>query len=591
MSQLPKLSKKEIRDWTDSRSFSRGEDYFEGGMISNPRLRGDQLVAECRGSASTPYRVEMTLGETGIVAGYCSCPVGESGDCKHCVALLLTWLHEPGEFVTQEMMQNRLADRSREELVALLEQMMDRYPELATLLEMPIAGVSAPTITLDPAVVRRQVDSAVDLVGYDDRRRGAYGDANQLYLIAGQGRDYLAAGEWANGVVVFATLAEGVMESYEEMFDDEGDIVTVVDDCAAELGLCLKSVTDPDLRNQILQTLFAIYQWDLAQGGLGGGDAAYAGLQAETTTDEKAEIAGWVHTELSVQRGAGQSSWRMQALGGFLLQLEAETLTDEAYLHLCRETNRTKDLVVRLLALGRSIEAAEATVEAPDHEFLTLNKLIYAAGHTQLAEQLLRDKLERVETRPALAILQQMIEWTLARDAAAEALPLARRLLDESQTLAAYQQVRGIAASIGYWPETQSDLLRKLEAQNNYSFLTQIYVDEKRAADALAALAQAEKSQPQRYYGTSTPLRLSVAKMAEESHPHAAIDIFLAEVQREIKGRQRESYASAARYLRQVKTIYSRLDEIGAWDALISQLRQENKRLRALQDELVKAGL
>ena len=489
-------------------------------------------------------------------------------------------------------MQSRLAERSREELVALIEKMTSRYPDLADLLDMPIAGVSASAATLNPEVIRRQVSSAVDNAGYDDRRRGSASADLPFYTIASEGKVYLAAGEWANAVVVYVTLAEGMMESYEEMYDDEGEIVSVVDSCAEGLGKCLEATTDPDLRQQIVQNLFDIYQWDLNSGGLGGGDSAYSALVGETNSEEKADVAGWVRAALATQKRASADNWSTKALGGFLLHLEADTLSDEEYLHLCRETGRNEDLVKRLLVRGRSDEAAAAAKAAPAHELLALSKIIYAAGHTPLAEQTLRDQSEQMEQRNVLGVLQQVIDWTLARNAASEALPLARRLLEQSKSLATYRQVREIAGSIGSWPEIQTDLLRKLESQKDFSLLTQIYVDEKRVDEALAALAQTAKGFQQHHsYLGSTNLRLSVALLAEESRPSAAIDIYRDEAQRAIAGRNRDSYAVAATHLRRVKAIYEQMGEGVKWKALIAQIRQENKRLTALQDELKKAGL
>ncbi len=47
----------------------------------------------------------------------------------------------------------------------------------------------------------------------------------------------------------------------------------------------------------------------------------------------------------------------------------------------------------------------------------------------------------------------------------------------------------------------------------------------------------------------------------------------------------------AASYLQRVRDVYRRLGEPEAWDTYIADLREENNRLRALQDELRKAGL
>lgn len=587
MHDLPTLSEEEIESWTDSRSFQRGESYYEDGAIRNPRVQGNRLLAECSGSSASAYRVEITLDEEDIESGHCSCPVGSH--CKHCVALLLTWLYEPESFTTEEAVQVRLDERSREELVALIQQMVARHPDLETLLDMPIPGVSPAESLLDPALIRREVLDAVSSMEYDDWRR-EYGSpsANQLYTVLGQGTDYQNAQAWANATVVFRTLAEEVMDSYEEMYDDEGEVAGVVDSCAEELGVCLEAITDPEMRGEIIQTIFDIYRWDLELGGIGGGDHASVVLREQTDSEEKAEVAGLVRSLLSTQKRRSDSGWATQALGGFLLTLEADTLSDEDYLRLCRETGRNEDLVRRLLVLGRSEEAADVARQAAADQTVSLSQIIYAAGHTSLAEQILQERLDQENDRN---ILSKLIEWVLARNAASEALALALRLFNQSKHLTVYQQVREIAGLAGRWPEVQAELLGGLEKERNFSLLTQIYVEEQRVDDALAALKRMGESRRHPLYYHPAELSLSVARLAEESRPQAAIEIYGNEAQRSINGRSRDHYKIAAAHLLRVKTIYEQMGENALWKALIAQIRQEYKRLPALQDELNKAGL
>lgn len=592
MSNLPTLSEEEIEEWTDSRSFQRGASYYRGGAIRNPRVQGNRLLADCSGSAATPYRVEITLNEDGIQSGYCSCPVGAGGDCKHCIALLLTWLYEPDSFITQEVVESHLAERSREELVALIEQMIARYPDLSTLLEMPLAGVSPATTQLDPAVIRRQISSAVENLYYDGDWRGGYASAHQLYSITGQGDDYFNAGEVANAATVYITLAEEVIENYEEMYDEEGEIVSVVDNCAQGLSACLEASEDVALRDRIVQALFAIYEWDIQQGGIGGGDSAVGALQTLTTDEEKAEIAALLRAKLATKKDSALDNWGAQALGGLLLQMEAETLSDEEYLRICRETGRTTDLIQRLLHLDRASEAADEVRTVSGFRLLPLARMIYDAGHTHLAEQLLHESLEAADQRSAAAILEVLIAWAQARQAQSEALALALRLLESAKSLEAYQQVREIAESMGVWQETRREILGKREAEGNFMLLTQIYVDEKQVDNALRSLEQNETGQRRSaYFWVRPSLRLSVAQLAEEERPHAAIAIYRAEAQNQINGRKRDTYAEAARYLQKIKALYTRLDENDAWARMIGEIRQENKRLRALMDELKRAGL
>ena len=53
----------------------------------------------------------------------------------------------------------------------------------------------------------------------------------------------------------------------------------------------------------------------------------------------------------------------------------------------------------------------------------------------------------------------------------------------------------------------------------------------------------------------------------------------------------RDNYVSAARYLAGVRDLYRQLGEGAAWDVLIAGAREQNRQLRALKEELDRAGL
>ena len=73
--------------------------------------------------------------------------------------------------------------------------------------------------------------------------------------------------------------------------------------------------------------------------------------------------------------------------------------------------------------------------------------------------------------------------------------------------------------------------------------------------------------------------------------PRAAIALYQSAAERLIRTQGRDNYAAAARYLARVRGLYGRLGEEAAWLALIGGLRDQNRRLRALREELDRAGL
>ena len=82
-----------------------------------------------------------------------------------------------------------------------------------------------------------------------------------------------------------------------------------------------------------------------------------------------------------------------------------------------------------------------------------------------------------------------------------------------------------------------------------------------------------------------------MAQAAEAGYPQEAIDIYRRRIKRLIEARGRGNYQTAASLLVRVRDLYRKQDNDDTWGKYLSNLRLEHNRLRALQDELDKAGL
>ena len=82
-----------------------------------------------------------------------------------------------------------------------------------------------------------------------------------------------------------------------------------------------------------------------------------------------------------------------------------------------------------------------------------------------------------------------------------------------------------------------------------------------------------------------------MAQAAEESYPDEAIKLYKSVIQRLIDGRGRENYQQAVGYLLRVKQLYQKQGRESEWHAYITNLRNSNKSLRALKEELDKRNL
>jgi len=607
MSDLPDLTVADVRNWTVDRYYERGENYHRQGRIQRPRRENRLLKAECRGSRPTPYHVEAKLDADGIAWAECSCPVG--GGCKHAVALLLSWIASPEDFEDTDPLEELLQEQSASKLVSLILNMVDRHPDLERLVRL---SATSATASVDATELRNQIQSVFENVGdqYDYRRdpynygqdpyyapREVAEDLDPFFTMA---EDYAENDRHAEAATVYRLLLDETRSHYENFYDEEGELGMVVDESARELGELLTVVEDEDLRDTILRALFDTYTWNLDLGGSGMGERAYEALLEKTTPDERRRVADWVRDRLPdadlrdetlwISRMSGDDSWsnnwKQQALGGFLLDLENDTLDDETYLRICRETGRLHDLVDRLLDLDRLDEALDAAREASDYEVYRLTSTFNEHGHSEALHDLVCDRLND-------ATDSRLVTWL--RDYAKEhgdtdrALDLSRRLFWTNETESAYDHLRSVAQDAGQWPEVQSDIHEQLRDDGNYALLTRLHLADGDVGAALETVDEADRSFSWAY--NRSRLQIAVAEAAEEEYPDEAIRLYTDRGRSLIAERGRDNYRQAAEYFQRVKALYDE-HQPGAWSDVIDALYDDElHRLPAARDEFEKAGL
>ena len=349
------------------------------------------------------------------------------------------------------------------------------------------------------------------------------------------------------------------------------------------LGYCLAGAgDDAAAKERTLRALFEIYRFDVDYGGVGLGEAAPDLILEHATAEEKRAVAGWVRAAMP-EGNSWSDNYHRQVYGRFLLDLQMADLDDASFLRICRESGRLADLVDRLLTLGRLDEAISESELAGDYELLTLAAIFCEHGHVQSVEPLL---VKRIETSQDHRLVEWLKERYKERGELAEALALAKQLLRARPNLAGYQEVRELSQQIGVWQELRPELLDEWSAAEQYGLLTDIYLEE---GDIDLALKSVKQRKPGFLYGEDQLIR--VAQSASETHPHAAVDIYLQQVESLIEARGRDNYQRACSHLTKVRDLYRQLLGEPAWTDFITELRERHRRLPALKEELRNAGL
>ena len=578
---IPEVSERAISAWVGQRGFQLGRDYLENDAVFDMRRQGSTLRACCQGTMPHPYRLRVAFGSGGIEEAHCSCPVGGGGHCKHVGALLLAWLDRTDAFRVVAELDTDLEQRSKEELIALIKQMLRLQPDLETLLEVAPTGGARRDVPANPEIYRRQVSSAFRRGG--DDWMASQRVAADVGITVSAGDSFLALADYANASIVYQAVAQEIMRHYDMMPDEDSLLGEVVNRCVEGLGSCLADgCDDAAVRERSLQSLFDIYRFDVQYGGVGLGEAAPDLILEQANEEERKVVAGQVRA--AMPQGNGWSDgYHRKEYGRFLLRLEMAHLDDAAFLSICRESGLLADLVGRLLTTGRMEEAIAEAKPAGDYELLTLAEVFREHGYGQSVEPLLA---ERIETGGDRRLVEWLKERHKERGELADALGLAQRLLEQRPNLAGYQEVRELSRQLGVWTELRAQVLAGWHAAKEYFLLTDVYLEEGEIELALETVGRRKSGFP---YGADQLVR--VAEAASETHPQSALDIYRQQAERLIEARGRENYQRACEHLVKARDLYQRLSQEPVWTGYVAELRERHRRLPALKEELNNAGL
>lgn len=308
---LPRLTEAQVRALANEKSFERGRSYYQGGAIVEPLRQGLELRAECEGSEYEPYQISVRLGAKGVAETSCTCPYDWGGICKHIVALLLAYVHNPQAFRVIEPLDKMLAGKNKDELIAIIQDMLRHRPELISVVELTKETQEIKQgKPMNVSVYRTQARRAM---GHEtprsvERELKALGDTAARLA---KGSDMLNAGALYHALLDEAV--KGYVEIVSEM-DEDGDIAIIVDELAKGLGECLaKSEANMETRREWLETLLRA---ELADIELGGIDLAPSAKEAILKFANREEWE-WIEERLPKSFSAN-SGWAHETMQKFI---------------------------------------------------------------------------------------------------------------------------------------------------------------------------------------------------------------------------------------------------------------------------------
>jgi uncharacterized Zn finger protein len=572
---LPRLSEALIRDMASGASFERGESYYHSGAILDPVRQGTELRAECEGSQYEPYQVNATLTGKGVGGIACTCPYSGAGICKHLVALLLAYVHEPQAFRVIPPLEAMLAPRSKEDLIALIGEMIKRYPDLTSVVELSAA--TQPGRPTDLETYRRQIRRVLrsDSLRAIDRELWALRDTAARLEKAG---DWLGAGG-----VYHVLLAETVSHYSDELqeMDEEGDIAMFVNEVAEGVSRCLaEGKPDSETRRLWLEALLEAELTDIALGGIDLAPSAWDALLEQASETDWSWVEERVRAEIHKSR-----DWAREALVNLLSERKERTGQAADAGALIRELGTPEQRAFLLVDEGKIDEAVRLMQPVLTNKPGLVTEFADALVAARAAEAAVALVTEYAQgERSSTWCMDWLVKYYRKHRRRREALAWQQKVFLLRPSAEEFQALREVSLKLGTWDQVRAEVLKALEGSKRFGPLTAIALHEGDVPRALELLPRMQPWERGQY-------QWQVAQAAEKSHPREALALYTELVEHAIRGRDRRTYQQAVQYLKRMKAVYKALNAPSDWEAYLQALRAEYRHLPALQDEMRQARL
>src|SRR5947209_2700029 len=397
--------------------------------------------------------------------------------------------------------ETTLGHLSKADLLTLIKRMVQLYPDLAGLIETAKQTASSQKpqrLPFNPEFYRRQVD---EIFYTTDRNTwGSEGRAaGPLLRIVDIGDDYVKQQDYADAASLYDIIIRRILDNYDSFrwHPYEGDLDDVVEECVEGLGKCLRGEReDGAVRKQIIQALYDVYDFD---SNLENDEPVMSSrvpsmLVRWTTLEERLMVATWVREALDLE-----IDWHADDVSDsenfddFLLGLEADTIDDETFLRICRETESYDYLIERLLKRGRLEEALAEAQHVDNYDILEIADILGEQGHEAAAEHLIE---ERVKKSSDTQLLQWLKERYQARGDIAGALVMEQRLFRAyplAATIERYREIRQLAQQLDRWEAVRTEIMAYVQKSHITALQVEIALDE---GQVELALQKTERESP-----------------------------------------------------------------------------------------------
>lgn len=385
---IPNFSEFTIRRNTNSKSFQRGESYYEADAVITVIQRGNVLQAKVEGNEATPYRVNLSFDSTGLTSVHCTCAYNFDGWCKHIVATMLVCLRQPETIEERPTLEQLLDLLDHVQTQRLVQDLVATYPKLIEAIDRHVSRLTDKLpeklpkqplrlITVDIKDVKRQVYN----IFWNAVRCWEGGDEDdpmteELLSLVQAAVDCSERGDGYNAIAMLEAITSACVERWDDVAEyvaDYDEIVWELNDAWCE-AILMADLT-PEEKVDVQVNLEAWQdEWN-----------ADFGLALETLRQ------GWNYPPLVEILQGNVSNQRVRtdipidyadSLALIRLKILERQERYREYLNLAAAEGQTQQYLTMLGRLGRveeAIEAAQTQMETVEEAF-ALAKILTEQG-------------------------------------------------------------------------------------------------------------------------------------------------------------------------------------------------------------------
>lgn len=594
MANKPEITIEHIYERCTHQIFARGKAYYENGAIRNMEWDGEKITGRCLGTRTKPYRVEAKLDDRqGVVWATCTCPYEYGGDCKHIVALLLTYLYHPKRFadkkdtVVQSPSQSPLMSRQKTELIIIIQQMLARYPDLQEIVDNPFPKHIPAGFDVTP--FRGELRNAFRRYwnNYDEERA-----ARKIDDIRQHGDKLLRAQNWESATLIYGVILEefGTSEYILTHFEPIGFFKRAINEVLESVVVCFSYLKPSPSRSALLKGMIALWTWQCRYGYNEIGADVQMLLYDTIQLEDAPEIRAYIQERYDYHKKHQPYAfhdWQQKKYDNFFRILDFITRQDEEAFIQELYAQGFLTVYIRRLLLGGQIEKATQILDekALTGEALTNCLRIFDfMGYRSTALRLAQDSIKR-------GLNEHVIRWAVASSRLNEQEDIGTLLLwltyqfRYSRQMQDYHAIkRTVKPADLWWDKVYPQIIADLQESGDDELLFEVYLNDKKWNPAWQLLPKLMVTPESRW-------DLKLAQASREEYPERAIPVYLRYAHWHIRQRNRENYAIAASMLATVQVLYESQDDYELWEREIRHIRTEYKSLRALHEELKRVGL